>query len=108
MTKVELYLNVVTQYDKEFTKWMNRTDKILRRYRDERQTNSTQTRYNMLWANVQTLKAATFSRMPKPDVSRRFKDNDPVGRVASMILERAMDFEITHYEDLKHCLESSV
>lgn len=87
---------------------MNRTDKILRRYRDERQTNSTQTRYNMLWANVQTLKAATFSRMPKPDVSRRFKDNDPIGRVASMILERAMDFEITHYEDLKHCLEASV
>jgi len=108
MTKVELYLNTVTQYDKEFSKWMNRSDKILRRYRDERQTNSTQTRYNMLWANVQTLKAATFSRMPKPDVSRRFKDNDPVGRVASMILERAMDFEITHYEDLKHCLESSV
>ena len=62
----------------------------------------------MLWANVQTLKAATFSRMPKPDISRRFKDNDPVGRVASMILERAMDFEVTHYEDLKHCLESSV
>ena len=108
MTKVELYLNVVTQYDKEFSKWMNRTDKILRRYRDERQTNSTQTRYNMLWANVNTLKAATFSRMPKADVSRRFKDNDPVGRVASLILERAMEFEITHYGDLKHCLESSV
>jgi hypothetical protein len=108
MTKVELYLNVVTQYDKEFSKWMNRTDKILRRYRDERQTNSTQTRYNMLWANVNTLKAATFSRMPKADVSRRFKDNDPVGRVASLILERAMEFEITHYGDLKHCLEASV
>ena len=87
---------------------MSRTDKILRRYRDERQVNSMQSRYNMLWANVNTLKAATFSRMPKPDVSRRFKDNDPVGRVASMILERAMDFEITHYGDLKHCLEASV
>jgi hypothetical protein len=46
--------------------------------------------------------------MPKADVSRRFKDNDPVGRVASMILERAMEFEITHYGDLKHCLEASV
>jgi hypothetical protein len=46
--------------------------------------------------------------MPKPDVSRRFKDNDPVGRVASLILERAMDFEVTHYGDLKHCLEASV
>lgn len=108
MTKVELYLNTVTQYDKEFAKWSGRTDKILRRYRDERQVNSMQSRYNMLWANVSTLKAATFSRMPKADVSRRFKDNDPVGRVASMILERAMDFEITHYGDLKHCLESSV
>jgi hypothetical protein len=108
MTKVELYLNTVTQYDKEFAKWASRTDKILRRYRDERQVNSVQSRYNMLWANVSTLKAATFSRMPKADVSRRFKDNDPVGRVASMILERAMDFEITHYGDLKHCLEASV
>ena len=108
MTRVELYLNVVTQYDKEFSKWMNRADKILRRYRDDRQVNSTQTHYNMLWANVNTLKAATFSRMPKADVSRRFKDNDPVGRVASTILERAMDFEITHYGDLKHCLEASV
>ena len=108
MTKVELYLNTVTQYDKEFAKWSSRTDKILRRYRDERQVNSVQSRYNMLWANVSTLKAATFSRMPKADVSRRFKDNDPVGRVASMILERAMEFEITHYGDLKHCLEASV
>ena len=108
MTKVELYLNTVTQYDKEFAKWSGRTDKILRRYRDERQVNSMQSRYNMLWANVSTLKAATFSRMPKADVSRRFKDNDPVGRVASMILERAMDFEINHYGDLKHCLEASV
>ena len=108
MTKVELYLNTVTQYDKEFAKWSSRTDKILRRYRDERTVNSVQSRYNMLWANVSTLKAATFSRMPKADVSRRFKDNDPVGRVASMILERAMDFEITHYGDLKHCLEASV
>ena len=108
MTRVETYLNIVTQYDKEFAKWMNRSDKILRRYRDERTVNSLQTRYNMLWANVQTLKAATFSRMPKADVSRRFKDNDPVGRVASTILERAMDFEIEHYTDFRHAMESAV
>lgn len=108
MTRVEAYLNIVTLYDKEFSKWMNRSDKILRRYRDERTVNSLQTRYNMLWANVQTLKAATFSRMPKADVSRRFKDNDPVGRVASLILERAMDFEIEHYTDFRHAMESAV
>jgi hypothetical protein len=108
MTNVEVYLNIVTQYDKEFAKWSGRTDRILRRYRDERQVNSIMSRYNMLWANVQTLKAATFSRMPKADVSRRFKDNDPVGRVASMILERAMDFEIEHYSDFRNAMESAV
>jgi len=108
MTKVESYLNIVTQYDKEFGKWISRSDKILRRYRDDRTVNSLQSRYNMLWANVQTLKAATFSRMPKADVSRRFKDNDPVGRVASTILERAMDFEIEHYTDFRHAMESAV
>jgi hypothetical protein len=37
--------------------------------------------------------------MPMPDVSRRFKDEDPVGRVAALILERALDFEVQHYKD---------
>ena len=97
-----------SQYDKEFAKWEGRVEKILKRYRDDRTTTTAQSHYNILWANVQTLKAATFSRMPKPDVSRRFKDSDPVARVASMILERALDFEITHSEDFQHSLTACV
>ena len=50
---------------------------------------------------MQTLSAATFAKLPKPDVSRRFRDNDPVGRVASLILERGLDFEIQHYNDYR-------
>ena len=97
-----------SQYEKEFAKWEGRVEKILKRYRDDRTTTTAQSHYNILWANVQTLKAATFSRMPKPDVSRRFKDSDPVARVASMILERALDFEITHSEDFQHSLTACV
>jgi hypothetical protein len=97
-----------SQYDKEFAKWEGRVEKILKRYRDDRTTTTAQSHYNILWANVQTLKAATFSRMPKPDVSRRFKDSDPVARVASMLLERALDFEITHTEDFQHSLTACV
>ena len=97
-----------SQYDKEFAKWEGRVEKILKRYRDDRTTTTAQSHYNILWANVQTLKAATFSRMPKPDVSRRFKDNDPVARVASMLLERALDFEITHSEDFQQSLTACV
>jgi len=107
-SEVQTYLDMFSQYDKEFAKWEGRVDKILKRYRDDRTTTTAQSHYNILWANVQTLKAATFSRMPKPDVSRRFKDNDPVARVASMLLERALDFEITHSEDFQQSLTACV
>ena len=97
-----------SQYEKEFVKWEGRVEKIVRRYRDDRTTTTAQSHYNILWANVQTLKSATFSRMPRPDVSRRHKDNDPVARVASMLLERALDFEITHTTDFQHALGACV
>lgn len=105
---VQAYLDVISTYEKEFKKWEGRTEKILKRYRDERNQTTSQSHYNILWANVQTLKAATYSRMPKPDVSRRFKDNDPVARVASELLERALEFEVTHSFDFQHSLTASV
>ena len=108
MSEVQTYLDMFSQYDKEFAKWEGRVEKILKRYRDDRTTTTAQSHYNILWANVQTLKAATFSRMPKPDVSRRHKDSDPVARVASMLLERALDFEVTNTEDFYHTLNSCV
>ena len=105
---VQRYLDVMSTYDREFKRWEGRVEKILKRYRDERTQTTSQTHYNILWSNVQTLKAATFSRMPKPDVSRRFKDNDPVARVASLLLERALDFEVTHGTDFQETLTSCV
>ena len=107
-SEVQKYLDMFTQYDKEYAKWEGRVEKILKRYRDDRTTTTAQSHYNILWSNVQTLKAATFSRMPKPDVSRRFKDNDPVARVAALLLERALDFEITHVDDFQRSLTSCV
>jgi hypothetical protein len=107
-SEVQKYLDMFSQYEKDFQKWEGRVEKILKRYRDERTTTTAQSHYNILWANVQTLKAATFSRMPRPDVSRRFKDNDPVARVAALLLERALDFEITHVDDFQRTLTSCV
>jgi hypothetical protein len=46
--------------------------------------------------------------MPKADVSRRFSDNDPVGRVASLLIERALDYEIEHYPDFRSAMKNSV
>jgi hypothetical protein len=105
----QTYLEEISKYEKEFKTWEGRVKKIIDRYRDEARKDKTQqARFNILWANVQTLVPATFSRLPQPDVSRRFRDNDPVGRVASLILERALEFEIQHYPDYKATMRQSV
>jgi hypothetical protein len=106
---VQYYLNHIAQYDREFKKWEGRAEKIIRKYKDEgRSDRNSSSRFNILWSNVQTLKAATFSRLPKPDVSRRYKDNDPVGRVASLMIERALEFEVDHYPDFHDSLKHAV
>jgi hypothetical protein len=42
------------------------------------------------------------------DVTRRFKDNDPIGRVACQLLERALEYELEHYTDYKTAMDSAV
>ena len=107
---VEKYLKVISQYDNEFKKWEGRTVKILKRYRDDTrsQTNNESARFNILWSNVQTLKPAVYARMPKADVSRRFGDDDPVGRVGSLLIERCLDYEIEHYTDFRSSMSNCV
>lgn len=110
-TELKSWLDDVAKYDREFKKWEGRVDKIIKRYRDDFRNSGSgysMAKFNILWSNVQTLSAATFAKLPKPDVSRRFRDNDPVGRVASLILERALDYEVQHYTDYRSMLKNCV
>jgi molecular chaperone GrpE (heat shock protein) len=110
-TGLQKLLHIVAVYDNDFKKWEARTQKIIKRYRDDNRSQNTNetAKFNILWSNVQTLIPAVYARLPKADVSRRFGDNDQVGRVASLLIERALDFEIEHYTDfrsaMKHCVE---
>lgn len=109
-TEVEKWLGHISTYERTYSKWESRSDKIIKRYKDDQGAarNGANAKFNILWSNVQTLSAATFSKLPKPDVSRRFKDNDPIGRIASLILERALDYEIQHYKDYRFALKASI
>jgi hypothetical protein len=108
--ELEKYLRIIGQYDNEFAKWQARTKKIVKRYRDDSrgQGGNEAARFNILWSNVQTLTPAVYAKLPKADISRRFGDNDPVGRVASQLLERAIDFEIEHYPDFRATMKYDV
>ena len=103
------WYNTIAQYERTFKEWEGRSDKIVKRYRDDqRSRNNPNAKFNILWSNVQTITPAVFARLPRPDVSRRFRDNDPIGRVASIMLERALEYEIEHYGDYSSAMKQSV
>jgi hypothetical protein len=103
------WYNCIAQYERTYKAWEDRSDRIVKRYRDDqRSRNNPNAKFNILWSNVQTITPAIFARLPRPDVSRRFRDNDPVGRVASMMLERALEYEIEHYGDYASAMKAAV
>lgn len=80
---------------KEEERWVKRARKIIMRYRDERPNTGISThKFNILWSNVQTLIPVLYARTPKPDVQRRWLDQDDTGRLASLILERAISYSL--------------
>jgi hypothetical protein len=83
------------QKDDKYKEWLERSEKIVKRYRDERKyAQLGQRKFNILWSNVQTLQPAVYGKMPKPIVERRFMDRDPAARLASTILERTLSFQM--------------
>ncbi|HYC01627.1 MAG TPA: hypothetical protein VEC57_21025 [Candidatus Limnocylindrales bacterium] len=63
--------------------------------------------FNILWSNTETLLPAVYNSAPQPDVRRRFRDADPLGKAVSMVLERALSYAIDT-EDFYDTLEDAV
>ena len=49
-------------------------------------------RLSLLASNIAVLQPAIYAKMPQPNITRRFKDNDPVARVAAEMVERAVHY----------------
>ncbi|WP_065202998.1 hypothetical protein [Chromobacterium subtsugae] len=84
----------INRYEAKAGPWHERGKRIVKRYKDERESElaKTASRYNVLWSNLQVMLPAVYARCPKPEVERRYKDDDPAGRVASEVLERSLAF----------------
>lgn len=54
--------------------------------------------FNILWSNTETMRPALYNSLPAPDVRRRFRDPDPVGKVASTALQRALTYSLDAYD----------
>jgi len=94
---------------KIFDKWEKRGLKVVKRYRDERDAiEMPRMKFNILWSNIQVLFPALYGRQAKPEVSRRYMDQDPVGRLASTMLERVMEYETTQFGDFDAAMSGAV
>ena len=90
------WLSEIARANKKYQEWHTKGDKVISRYLDESTDreiiqDARGRKMNLLWSNVETIRPALYSQTPEPNVSRRNKDADPVGRVASIILERAIN-----------------
>ena len=83
----------IEAFERERHGYTERADKITKRYRSEH-GNTTERRFALLWANIEVLTPTVYARDPQPRVFRRFRDRDPVGRVAARLLERSLSCQI--------------
>ena len=74
--------------------WRDTAKKIIDKYKG---ANPKKNGFNILWANTEILRPAIYNSTPKPDVRRRFRDSDPVGKAVAEILERSLYVIIDHY-----------
>ncbi len=89
--------------------WEDRGKKVVERYRDERDAiGRLKSKFNILWSNVQVLSPSLYGRAAKPEVSRRYMDSDPVGRLASTMLERVLEYETQQFPDFDSAMNSCV
>jgi hypothetical protein len=96
---VQFWLDQLDGYHQEYKPWEKRCERIVKRYRDERQERSdgapdVNSKFNALWSNVQTLSPAVYKKAPQPVIERRYLDKDPIARFASMTLERSLEVTI--------------
>jgi hypothetical protein len=92
----------IAKAERFFQKAKEHGRKVYTRYQDKREDEVIGLqRVNIFYANVNTIKESLFNSLPKPDVSRLHKGDyeDDVARVAALILQRALTYEV-------HCAKS--
>jgi hypothetical protein len=86
----------IDAYERKAKSWCEKGKKVISRYTLEKDRSKTNApaQFNILWSNVQTLMPAIYDRAPTPNIERRFNKNDKIGKEASTILERSVQYFI--------------
>ena len=68
--------------------------------------------FNILYSNTETLAPALYNTLPRPVVQRRFKDEDPKGKLVSKVIQRSLEYlldnDIETYTSFDDLIQQSV
>ena len=102
--RVRRWLLEIKLAKKREKEWRLLALQILDKYRGHnRKKNS----FNILWANTEVLRPALYNSPPKPDVRRRFRQTDLLGKAVSELMERSLTYCADAY-DLDHIIKGNV
>lgn len=101
LTPIQRWLTEIDMAELELKKFHERGRRVTRRFLDERDMLQAENKwFNIFYANTNILESALYAQLPKPVVSRRFKDyDDDVARVAALILQRAITQDLDDPRD---------
>lgn len=89
----------------EVKQWLDEMDDARKREKDFRKDGlritelyeagkRTEYQFNILYSNTETMLPALYNTTPRPVVQRRFKDEDPLGKMAAKAAERSLEYLI--------------
>ena len=98
VTPVQKWAAEMQAADRFFDDFHKQGRKVIERYVDDRKEDSTPwptSRLNLFHANITTLLALMYAKLPKVEADRRFADpNDDVARVAGEIATRCLQNDL--------------
>lgn len=83
----------LSQADATEKDWREKARECIRIYRGDKAEY-----FNILFSNTSTLLPAIFNQTPTPDVRRRFRDPDPIGKQVAEGLERVISYTFDQYD----------
>jgi hypothetical protein len=88
---VEIWTRELENSNNYEQKWRDEAGKYFNIYKDQYNSDYNDSkRYNVFWANTQTLRPLVFSKLPKPNITQRFLDEDEIAKIASQMMERTI------------------
>lgn len=86
---IQYWLEELRDAYKREKDWRKDAKRLVEMFECERRR---ETLYNILYANTETMSPALYNTTPRPDVRRRFKDEDDVARAGGLVLQRVLEF----------------